>query len=128
MKEFENNAYFWQKVDTLYSFGDYKVVYRKGDRNERYPSLVYPCDFGYVKALDSDEDISMEVFKGEHGRTIDALIICADILMKRFEVKALIGLNDAEQEEVLRFLDQTEFQKCVYVRRGKTIPNWAVSE
>ena len=28
-KEFENNAYFWQKIDAAFISGDYKKVYEK---------------------------------------------------------------------------------------------------
>ena len=128
MKEFENNAYFWQKVDTLYNFGDLKIVVKKGTPHEKYPALIYPCDYGYVKTLDSDEEVSMEVYRGSKGRRIDALVICVDILMKHFEVKALLGLSEEEQEEVLRFLNQMDFQKTLVVRRGRDIPSWAVNE
>ncbi len=128
MKEFENNAYFWQKVDTLYNFGDLKIIRKKGTPHEKYPALIYPCDFGYIKTLDSEEQVSMEVYRGAKGRRIDALVICADILMKRFEVKALLGLDEEGQEEVLRFLNQTDFQKSIVVRRGREIPSWAESE
>ena len=128
MKEFENSAYFWQKVDTLYSSGDFKVTNRKGSLHKMYPSLCYPCDFGYVKTLDSESDTTMEVFKSEQGKRVDALILCADIIDKRFEVKALVGLNDDECEEVLRFLNCTDYQKSVLLKRGKIIPAWAETE
>ena len=127
MKEFENNAYFWQKVDTLYNFGDLKIVSKKGSAHDKYPALIYPCDFGIIRTLDSDE-ISMEVFRGSGRREIDALVICVDILMKRFEVKALLGCSEEEQEAVLRFLNETDFQKTLIVRRGKEIPSWAPLE
>ena len=128
MQEFENNAYFWQKVDTLYSSGDFKVTNNKGSKHSRYPSLVYPFDYGYIKALDNDKEGSIEAFKKIGGKRIDAIVVCADILMKTFEVKDLIGLNEEEQLEVLHFLNQTEFQKTIIVRRGKNIPSWATME
>lgn len=128
MKEFENNAYFWQKVDTLYSFGDFKLVNKKGSKHLKYPSLKFPFDFGYIKTLDTDEENSMEVFKGDKSKKVEAIILCADILQKHFEVKVLVGLNEADQLEVLHFLNQTEFQKTVIIRRGKEIPSWAIVE
>ena len=128
MKEFENNAYFWQKVDTLYSSGDFKITNKKGTVHNNYPALEYPCDFGYVKTLSSDSDIPMEVFKAEGGKKVDAIALCADILNKRFEVKALVGLNDDEQEAVLHFLNCTDYQKSVLIKRGKAIPSWGETE
>lgn len=128
MKEFENNAYFWQKVDTLYSSGDFKLTNEKGSVHKNYPSLKYPCDFGYVKTLNSDSDMPMEVFKSDGGKKVDAIALCADILNKRFEVKALVGLSDEEQEAVLHFLNCTDYQKSVLIKRGKVIPAWGETE
>lgn len=128
MKEFENNAYFWQKVDTLYSSGDFKLTNRKGTTHKKYSTLTYPCDFGYVKTLSSDSETPMEVFKSNSGNKVDAITLCADIINKRFEVKALVGLTDEEQEEVLHFLNCTDFQKSVLIKRGKSIPSWGETE
>lgn len=128
MKEFENNAYFWQKVDTLYSSGDFKVTNKKGSSHKAYPSLVYPCDFGYVKTLNSDKETPMEVFKSNGSKRVDAIALCADIITKRFEVKALVGLNDEEREAVLHFLNCTDYQKSVLIVRGKSIPSWGETE
>lgn len=128
MKEFENNAYFWQKVDTLYSSGDFKLTNKKGTTHKNYPSLKYPCDYGYVKTLSSDTETPMEVFKSTGGKKIDAIALCADIINKRFEVKALVGLNDEELESVLHFLNCTDFQKSILIKRGKEIPSWGETE
>ena len=128
MQEFENNAYFWQKVDTLYSSGDLKITNKRDSSHKNYPSLKYPCDFGYVKTLNSDLDILMEVFKSNNGKKIDAIVLCADILNKRFEVKALVGLNEEETEAVLHFLNCTDYQKSILIRRSKVIPSWGETE
>lgn len=128
MKEFENNAYFWQKVDTLYSSGDFKLTNKKGSKHQDYPSLEYPCDRGYVKTLNSESDVPLEVYKSNNGKKIDAIALCADIVKKTFEVKMLIGLTDEEQEEVLHFLNCTDAQKSVLIKRGKTIPSWGETE
>ena len=70
----------------------------------------------------------MEVFKSSQGNTVDALVLCADIITKRFEVKALVGLKEEEYEEVLHFLNCTDYQKSVLLKRGKTIPTWGETE
>lgn len=128
MKEFENNAYFWQKVDALYSSGDFKVVHKKGSAHKAYPSLTYPCDFGYVETFSNDTDTSMEVFRSAKRDSVDAIVVCADIIDKRFEVKALVGLNEEECQEVLHFLNCTDYQKSVLLKRGKDIPAWSETE
>ena len=128
MKEFENSAYFWQKVDTLYSSGDFRLLNKKGSSHKNYPSLTYPCDYGYVETLADDSDTPMEVFRSKGGNTVDAIALCADIINKRFEVKALVGLDEEEYEDVLHFLNCTDYQKSVLLRRGKVIPAWSETE
>ena len=128
MNEFENNAYFWQKVDTLYSSGDFKVLHKKGSTHKSYPSLTYPCDYGYIETFADDAGSSMEVFRSEKKDRVDAIVVCADIINKRFEVKALVGLSEEECLEVLHFLNCTDYQKSVLLRRGKAIPSWSETE
>ena len=128
MKEFENSAYFWQKVDTLYSGGDFKLINKKGTPHKSYPSLIYPCDFGYVETLSNENERPIEVFRSNNGDSVEAIVVCADIIDKQFEVKALVGLNEDECLEVLHFLNCTDYQKSVLLRRGKIIPAWSETE
>ena len=128
MNEFENSAYFWQKVDTLYSTGDFKVIYPKGAKHKAYPSLIYPCDFGYVETISDENEKAMEVFRSNHSDGVEAIVVCADIISKQFEVKALVGLDEDECMEVLHFLNCTDYQKAVLLRRGYKIPSWSETE
>ncbi|MBO7677158.1 MAG: Inorganic pyrophosphatase [Erysipelotrichaceae bacterium] len=128
MKEFENNAYFWQKVDALYSSGDFKVKHKKGSSHKHYPSLTYPCDYGYVESLSDESESSRDVFRSSGGGTVDSIAVCADIINKPFEVKAMVGLSEEELEEVLHFLNCTDYQKTVLIKRGKQIPSWGETE
>ena len=70
----------------------------------------------------------MEVFRSKGGNTVDSIAVCADIINKRFEVKAMVGLSEEELEEVLHFLNCTDYQKTVLIKRGKQIPSWGETE
>lgn len=128
MREFENNAYFWQKVDTLFSSGDFKITNKKGSAHKHYPSLTYPCDYGYIESLKNEDNNKIEMYKSNNGNSVDAIVVCADIISKGFEIKGLCGLNDEEIEAVLRFLNCTEYQKTVLIKRGTDIPAWGETE
>jgi len=49
-------------------------------------------------------------------------------LKKDIEVKLLVGCTPAEEDMILRFLNQTDFQKTILVRRGLEIPAWGNSD
>lgn len=126
-KEFENNAYFWQKIDAAFISGDYKKLYTKGTKHPLYPSLVFPVDYGHITTND-DEKSSMKAFKGNGEQTVQSVVVCANLLEKDLSAILLIGLEDHQEEEVLKFLNSTDFQKAVIIRRGIEIPSWAVVE
>ncbi len=127
MKSFENNALFWQKLDTLYLSSKLVIDRPKNSCHYKYSNLVYPVDYGYLTdTTTSSDQVPIDVFKGSiKTNTVQALAISADILKKDCEVKLLVGVSEEEEEEIMSFLNQTEFQKAVLIRRGNDMPHWA---
>ncbi len=123
MKEYENNAYFWQKVDTLYFSSEVTPLKKKGEHHDEFKNLIYPANYGKMNANEAN---AISVYFGSLDKNkITGLIVAADILSKEIDVKLLAGCNEEEEEEVLRFLNQTAFQKTVLIKRGNAIPDWA---
>ena len=129
MTQYENNAWFWQKVDTLYLSSGFRLTRKKGDVHPVFKNLIYPTDYGHVKDTKSVSGEGVSVYAGSLSRnTITALVVAADILAKELDVKILVGCTDEEVDQVLRFLNQTDYQKTVLIRRGKDIPSWGMTE
>lgn len=129
MKEFENNAYFWQKLDALYLSGDFKIIYRKGQVHPRFPELIFPCDYGHIETIKKENEnaMSVRVLKGS-GSSVDGLVVVANVLDKEIEPILLVGLTEQENDEVLEFLNYHEHLKTVVIRRGNGVPDWAIQE
>ncbi len=128
MTEYENNAYFWQKIDTLFLSSSLNITRKKGERHPRFKNLIYPVDYG---RLDDSAEAAPEVsvYVGTCSpKSVTALVVAADILQRTLDVKILAGCNEKETEEVLRFLNQTDYQKTVLIRRGNEIPAWGLTE
>ncbi|MFI3283753.1 MAG: Inorganic pyrophosphatase [Erysipelotrichaceae bacterium] len=124
MNKFENNAYFWQKLDTLLLSSNLPIERAKGSAHPKYSHLYYPLDFG--KITDGSHEISY--YKGSHGDSCESLVVAVDILSKEVMVNLLLGCDDEEIDAVLRFLNQTAFQKTIFVGRGDEVPAWATEE
>ncbi len=126
--ELENNAYFWQKIDMLLLSSDIVIDRKKNTTHPTYNNLVYPVDYGYLKdsMIDSQEHISIYV-GSQANAMVEAVIVCADILKKDIEVKLVCGCTEDEENSILEFLNQTDFQKSIIIRRGHDIPKWANS-
>lgn len=124
MQELLNNGYFWQKIDSLSLSTNLVINQARGSRHPQYHNMVYPVDYGYLADVDS-----VKVYKGSDKRlTVDAVMIVADILKRDLEVKLLWGCTAEEELEILRFINQTDYQKGILVRRANTMPEWAITD
>ena len=129
MIEFENNAYFWQKLDTLYLYSGYQITRKKGEVHPRFQNLIYPVDYGYINDTKSFGKDGVSLYAGSGNRyEISALVVAADILIKELDVKVLVGCTEEEVDQVLRFLNQTNYQKTVLIRKGNELPSWAETD
>lgn len=102
---------------------------KKGDVHPVFKNLIYPTDYGHVTDTKSVTSEGVSVYAGSGDRNkITALVVAADILAKELDVKMLIGCTEQEVDDVLRFLNQTDLQKTVLIRRGNDIPTWSFSD
>lgn len=123
-----NNAFFWQKIDTIFFSNKLVITKKKDEKHAVYKNLIYPVDYGTLDDTLPD-NAGICVFKGSlKASAVDSVVIAADILKKDIEVKLLIGCTEDEELRILQFLNQTEFQKGILIRRGDDIPAWAITE
>ena len=124
MEELLNNGYFWQKIDSLVLSTNVVISQVKGSHHPKYLNMVYPVNYGYLEDIDA-----IKVFKGSLKKaTADAVMVVGDILKRDLEVKLLWGCTQEEEIEILRFINQTDYQKGILVRRGKELPEWAITD
>ncbi len=124
MNKYENSAFFWQKIDSLYISSEFKLIAKKGNEHSNFKHLKYPLDYG-VLVIDGDEK---NTFKGYCGSLkdngVNSIVISVNILSKTIDARFLINVNEKEEEDLMRFLDQTEFQKSIIIRRDDKFPYW----
>lgn len=124
MKELLNNGYLWQKIDSIVLSTNTVISQPKGSHHPSYLNMVYPVDYGYLEDTDA-----IKFFKGSLKKSsVDAIMIVADILKRDLEVKLMWGCTPEEEDEVLRFINQTDYQKGILVRRGSDMPDWAITD
>ncbi|MCR5373489.1 MAG: Inorganic pyrophosphatase [Solobacterium sp.] len=129
MKKYDNNAFFWQKVDTLFLLGRVNIEKHKGDTHPIYANMIYPVDYGHLNETLSITDKGLSVYVGtRRPATVTSLIVAVDILEKSMDVKMLVGCTEEETNDILHFLNQSEFHKTVLINRGNEIPVWGFTE
>lgn len=129
MQQLENNVYFWQKLDTLLLSSSCTIDRPKGAKHPKYPNMIYPVDYGFLADTIASDETPINVFKGSRKTfQVEAIAVSADILKKDCVVKLLVGCTEEEIADILHFLNQTEFQKAILVRRGTQSPSWASND
>ena len=80
MNTYENNAFFWQKLDTLYLSSKLVIDRPKNTCHYKYSNLIYPVDYGYLSDTTSSDQSPIDVFKGSlKSSKVMAVIVSADI-------------------------------------------------
>lgn len=129
MNTIENNAFFWQKLDTLLLASNFELKNEAGSKHPHYNNLIYPVNYGTLLDTLSPDQQGIAMYKGSiSSHHVNAVVIAADILNKDVEIKFLVGCTALEEESILRFLNQTDFQKTVLIRRTDDVPSWALTD
>ena len=126
MKQLENNAYFWQKLDSLYFSSSVVIGRPKNSKHPRYDDMVYPVDYGYLTDTISSDGSQIDVFFGsDTNKKIKSIAVSTDIIKRDSEVRLLIGCTDQEESDVLHMLNVSENQKSILVRRSNESSSWS---
>lgn len=98
---------FWEKLDRLVVEHEIVIDRPKGSAHPRYPSLIYPLDYGYLKGTSSMDGDGIDVWLGGlGGKRLDAIIVTIDMYKKDSEIKLLLGCTAEEKQTILTMLNE----------------------
>jgi len=110
---------FWRLCDELLATSEFVIDRPKGSRHPRYPEVIYPVDYGYLKNTTSMDGGGIDIFLGtEPNRCLDAIICTVDLFKCDSEIKLLIGCSENEKRAALQLLNEAEFMKGLLIRRS----------
>ncbi len=109
---------FWAHLDELLSESEIIIDRPKGSSHPRYPQIVYPMDYGYLKGTKSSDDEGVDVWIGsDAGHLLDAIICTVDLLKRDAEIKLLIGCTPPEKLHIESFYSRWPNLSGVLVER-----------
>lgn len=108
---------FWNAIDALVENSEIIIDRPKGSTHPKYPDLIYPVDYGYLKETRSMDGAGIDVWVGTNGETADAIICTVDLRKKDSEIKILIGCTEAEKAIVYEMHNQSQSMKGLLIRR-----------
>ena len=114
--EFTNE--FWTALDELVDRSEIVIDRSKGSSHPRYPDMIYPVDYGYLKHTASMDQDGIDVWVGSApGKQIDAMIVTVDLLKRDSEIKILISCTEEEKESIYRLHNESANMKGLLISR-----------
>ena len=113
----QNNTAFWSALDKLVSESKIIIDRPKGSHHPKYPTFLYPVDYGCLENTSSMDGGGIDVWKGTDGNFIDAIVCTVDLLKKDSEIKILIGCSEDEKQLILEAHNNSVYMKGILIRR-----------
>ena len=100
---------FWQSMSQLLITNSLVIDRPRGSVHPRYPSVIYPLDYGYIENTTSSDGGGIDVWLGSLNtvanmdgvKTLTGILCTFDRLKRDAEIKLLIGCS-AEDIQVIR--------------------------
>jgi len=108
---------FWNALDRLVAESKIVIDRPKGSQHPKYPSFIYPLDYGYLDGTTSMDGGGIDVWKGTNGEDVDAIICIVDLLKRDSEIKILIGCSEDEKQTALKAHNNSENMKGILIAR-----------
>jgi inorganic pyrophosphatase len=119
MEEAVVDKEFWETLDTLIRSAELVIDRPKGSAHPRYPALIYPLDYGYLKGTTSGDGHELDAWRGSKaGASLDAVVCTVDLWKKDVEVKLLLGCTRDEKRVICDFHNSSESMAAILVMRS----------
>ena len=109
---------FWEKLDLLIKESEVIIDRPKGTAHPKYPAMIYPMDYGYLKDTSGGDGNEIDVWHGSKNvDSLDTVVCTVDILKKDTEIKLLIGCTEEELKIIIDFLENSEYISAILIKR-----------
>ena len=98
------NADFWRALDRLIAESEIVIDRPKDCHHPKYPNMIYPLDYGYLRNTSSMDGQGIDVWRGSLGDgELKAIMVIVDLWKRDSEIKLLIGVTDEEAKMIYDF-------------------------
>lgn len=112
----EADADFWQALEQLVASSQLVIDRPRGSCHPRYPTLVYPLDYGYLDGTLAMDGSGIDVWRGTAPEaTVDGVFVTVDLVKKDSEIKILLGCSSGEIEAVYAFHNNSSLMKAALI-------------
>jgi inorganic pyrophosphatase len=100
---------FWTWADDLIKISRVVIDRPRGSTRPRYPTLIYPLDYGYLEGTTSSDNSEVDVWQGTRpGAELDAVVCTVDRMKKDLEVKVFWAVPTTRREQSVRSIPRVD--------------------
>jgi inorganic pyrophosphatase len=111
-------AEFWEALEKFVASKSIVIDRPKGFTHPRFPGVIYPLDYGYLKDTKSTDGAEIDLWLGSRRlKNIDGILVTIDLQKTDLEIKLLIGCSEDEMYEILN-LQNSGQMRSIIVKRG----------
>ncbi|MHC5769978.1 MAG: hypothetical protein ACYTXI_31100 [Nostoc sp.] len=111
---------FWHKLDRLVATSNLKIERPRGTSHPRYPSFIYPLDYGYLQDTQAGDMANIDVWLGSlSAKKVTAIICSVDLEKRDTEIKILLDCTSSESQGILK-IHNTGSQSAILLIRAES--------
>jgi inorganic pyrophosphatase len=108
---------FWSRLDELIASSEIVIDRPKGTAHPKYPDLIFPLDYGYLKGTSGGDGNEIDIWRGSAGHLKLIAIACTvDVKKRDTEIKLIIGCTDKEIGIIEKHYSG-KYMSCIIIRR-----------
>lgn len=107
----DHSVRFFSALDALVNAHPPTIDRPRGTAHPRFPSAIYPLDYGHLPGTTSGDGSGIDVWVGSlsgSARIVTGAIVTVDLLKADSEVKVLLSCTAAEMRTVLEWHNRGE--------------------
>ena len=110
---------FWSAIDAIVGSSEVVIDRPKGSHHPRFPSIIYPVDYGYLADTKSMDGGGIDVWVGSlDSKRVVGIICTVDLEKRDSEMKILPGCTPEETEKTYRFHNDGGQMKGLLIKRS----------
>ena len=107
-------------MDQLVTCYELVIDRPRGSRHPRYPEIIYPLDYGYLKDTRAMDQGGIDIWVGTlPERNVTAVICTVDLVKNDAELKILLGCTTQEAATILQFHNDGPQSAILTLRPGE---------
>jgi inorganic pyrophosphatase len=111
---------FWQRLDLMLAEHPVVIDRPQGARHPRFPEIIYPLAYGYLKDTSGGDGNEVDVWKGSlSGNKLVGVICTVDSFKNDAELKLLIDCSVEEIDIINKFYNQNEVMSGLVIMRSE---------